>query len=481
MKVAEFQRQAEREFQAQAEPSSSPAEPAEMPRILDPSDPLATARRFVAEKYTRGNRPILFRHNGDFFRWVRSHYTVVSETELRAQIYEFCESAKRQATGEKLDPFKPSQRRIGEILDALRSAVHLADEYAAPCWLEQVCDLEPRDLLPCGNGLVHLPENRLLGHDQDFFNTSALDAAFDPDAPEPTLWLPFLRQLWANDSESVSTLQEIMGYLLTPDTAQQKIFLLVGPKRSGKGTIARVITALLGKQNVASPTLASLSNNFGLAPLIGKPLAVIADARIGGRTDQATVVENLLNISGEDARTVDRKHQTPWTGTLPTRFLLLTNELPRLADASGALAGRLIVLVLTKSFYGTEDTGLTGKLLAERNSILSWTIQGRRRLHERGRFIQPAASADALREVEDLGSPVGAFVRERCLTEPGAEVSTDDLYSAWSAFCSAQGHKYVTARETFGRDLRAVVPMIGVRQRREGFKVVRLYTGIGLI
>ena len=43
-------------------------------------------------------------------------------------------------------------------------------------------------------------------------------------------------------------------------------------------------------------------------------------------------------------------------GTLPTRFLLLSNELPELADASGAMASRFIVLTLRNSFYGREDT-----------------------------------------------------------------------------------------------------------------------------
>ena len=44
-----------------------------------------------------------------------------------------------------------------------------------------------------------------------------------------------------------------MGYLLTSDTRLQKILILVGPKRSGKGTIARVIRGLIGDENVDLP------------------------------------------------------------------------------------------------------------------------------------------------------------------------------------------------------------------------------------
>ena len=153
-----------------------------------------------------------------------------------------------------------------------------------------------------------------------------------------------------------------MGLLLTDDTSHHKLFMLVGPPRSGKGTIARVMQLMHGKENVAGPTLSSLAMNFGLQELIGKPVAVISDARLSGRSDAAVIAERLLSISGEDCLTIDRKHRDPWTGTLPTRFLILTNELPRIADSSGALASRFVILMLTKSFLGKEDHQLMTKL-----------------------------------------------------------------------------------------------------------------------
>jgi putative DNA primase/helicase len=59
-------------------------------------------------------------------------------------------------------------------------------------------------------------------------------------------WLDFLNDLWPDDAESIDTLQEIAGYLLTARTDLQKFFMIIGPPRSGKGTIIRVLTALLG-------------------------------------------------------------------------------------------------------------------------------------------------------------------------------------------------------------------------------------------
>ena len=92
------------------------------------------------------------------------------------------------------------------------------------------------------------------------------------------------------------------------------------------------------------------------------------------------VAERLLAISGEDTLTIDRKYREPATLQLPTRIVVLSNELPRLADASGALASRFVTLVSSRSFYGKEDTGLTEKLLAELPGILNWALDGAERL-----------------------------------------------------------------------------------------------------
>ena len=83
------------------------------------------------------------------------------------------------------------------------------------------------------------------------------------------------------------------------------------------------------------------------------------------------MIERLLSISGEDTLTVERKYIGAVTMKLATRFVFLTNELPKLSDASGALAGRFMVLRLTESFYGREDHGLTDRLLKEIPGICS--------------------------------------------------------------------------------------------------------------
>ena len=258
-----------------------------------------------------------------------------------------------------------------------------------------------------------------------------------------------------------------------------KILLIVGPTRAGKGVIARTLGSLIGPANVAGPTLGSLQGDFGLAPLIGKPLAVVADARLGGR-DSGTVVERLLSVSGEDTLTVNIKYREQWTGKLPTRFLILSNELPRLGDASAAIAGRFITLLLTESWLGREDRDLEPDLHQELTGILNWALDGLARLAEQGRFTRPKSTDDALTTLQDLASPVGAFLREHCETGADHEIAIDELWVAWRRWAEENGHGKGGTRQLFGRNLRASVPGVRVAQRGTDEERYRVYEGVRL-
>ncbi|ABE43265.1 phage/plasmid primase, P4 family [Polaromonas sp. JS666] len=450
-------------------------------RTLSRSEPAWTAHRLVAEKFTAEDGAALLLHwRGDFYGWRAGAWRSMAPADLEAVIYAYLGGA--QYLGKNgAEPFGPNRARVGDVMAALRATAHLASHHAPPCWLnEREGDPDARDLLVMANGIMHLPSRTLRPHDAQLFTTTGLPFAYDANAEPPMAWLRFLRELWPDDAESRETLQEFFGYLLTADSSRQKILMVVGPKRAGKGTAIKVMRALLGEANCVGPTLDSLRTNFGLQPLIEKRLAVISDARLSGRVDQQALAERLLAVSGEDTLTVDRKHISAWTGRLGVRFVLLTNELPRIADSSGALASRFIVLRLTRSWLGSEDLGLADRLLRELPAILNWSLNGLERLCQRGQFRQPAAASELVRELEDLGSPVGAFLRESCVVTPGAEVERGRLFQAWRLWCQAHGWEHHGTEATFGRDLRAALPDLQTHHPRVEGRQRRFYRGVGL-
>ena len=457
--------------------------PAPNGRIVSPPiQPLRVARELVADLFTSPLGLVLRDFRGDFHQYDGACWPEIDARLVRASTYCWLETAvyeKATTNGVIPVPWDPTRRKIDDVLDALRAVVVLPNS-EPPLWTDGAGDPPAPQIVSMANGLLQVPTRTLHAHTPRFFNHYALPFDFTPDAPPPERWLEFLYELWPDDASAIDTLQEMFGYVLAGDTRQQKMFLLVGPRRGGKGTIGRVLTGLLGAHNVAAPTMASLATNFGLQPLIGRPLGLISDARLSGRSDSKVVVERLLSISGEDSLTIDRKYRDPWTGRLPTRFVILTNELPRLSDASGALASRFIVFVLTKSFLDKEDPGLTERLLTEASGIFNWALEGFDRLMERGYFEPPVSGREAVQQLEDLASPVSAFLREYCDVGSDRRVGVDDLWRAWRAYCEDQ-HRGPGTKDVFGRDLRAAVPTVHkARPREGGDSRTHVYEGLGL-
>jgi putative DNA primase/helicase len=431
-------------------------------RCAAPSAPFDVARMLYRPFRTEGGRTLLA-WRGGWMSWCTTHWSELDISRLRSHTYHTLRNAfyvVQTNNGPEARPWHPDKRKIANVVEGLEATAYLPPDIDPPAWLLHSAD-EPNaaQMISCENGILDMSNRQVIEHTPSLFNLVSVPFDYQEDIGPPDAWLEFLASIWGNDAESIALLQQYFGYVLSGRTDIQKMLVIVGPIRSGKGTIARVLGQLLGRGNVCGPTLASLATNFGLSPLLGKPLAIVSDARLGNMPAHI-VVERLLSITGEDMLTVDRKYREPWSGKLPTRFVILTNELPRFRDSSGAIASRMLFLQMTNSFFGREDITLDNRLRAELPAILKWSLDGLDRLVTAdSRFTEPTAAADAARLMADLASPMSAFVRDRCVRRPDASISRDDLYRAWANWALENGH-HCGAKSTFGRDLRAVVPQL---------------------
>jgi putative DNA primase/helicase len=412
---------------------------------------------------------------GMFFLWRDGRYEEFSKDEVRALICQHLnESYSKIGTSE-----------VSDALEQVKCQCILERRTQPPCWLIGDGNWNPDEIVATKNALVHLTsladgkERYSIPATPRFFTQAAVDYDFSRERRDCPVWMEFLHSLWGDDSQSIELLQDWFGYCLTPDTKHQKILMMLGPQRSGKGTIVRVLRGVVGEANCAGPTFSGIASHFGLSPLLGKSLAVISDARLSSRADQTVITERLLSISGEDALDIDKKFEHIVTTKLLTRLMIVSNEIPRLTETSGALAGRMLLLRLTKSFFGNEDMSLTPRLMAERDGILWWAIDGWLRLRERGYFVEPDSAVAMRNQLRELASPVGNFVDDQCELGSGYRVECQVLYEAWKEWCHQSGREPNTI-QTFGRDLAAHCASVEAIQSRFGASRIRFYVGIRL-
>jgi putative DNA primase/helicase len=455
-------------------------QPAERVHLPAPTNPMAVARALLPAWQAHGTYTL--RHwRGAWMRWRGPHWDEDDAAAMRADLYPRVEHATYTTTDrngqEKTVDWAPTSAKVANLMEAMAAIVHLPADTEPPTWLDANDDT--RTIVACRNGLLDVAKRALHPLTPNYFNRVSVPFDYDPQAPEPTRWLGFLHSVWPDDPEAIQALQEWFGYVLSGRTDLQKMLLIVGPMRSGKGTIARTLTNLIGKRNMSGPTMSSLATNFGLADLVDKSLAVVADARLP-RQGAEIIVERLLTISGEDTVTVDRKHREPWVGRLGARFMLLSNELPAFRDSSGAIASRLLILTMTISNLGREDTTLERDLAREMPGILNWALDGLDRLTTRGRLVEPASSAEAVALLNAQVSPIRAFLDDWCQVDPESYVPKDDLYEAWRDWCRSEGRDYSGTKATFSRELFAAGVGIKESKRRIGGVRTPTYFGVRL-
>lgn len=446
-------------------------------RMPSPNSPMAVARVLAGERQHLGD--LTLQHwRGAWMTWTGSHWIELEHNALRSELYKRLEGCHYIDKNGEPASWLPNKTKVTNLLEALAAVIHLPEAVEPPAWVPQRGSDPAGTCVACTNGVLEVATRTLHQPSARYFNTVAVPFPYRANTAPPQRWLNFLEQVWPGDPDSITVLQEWFGYVLSGRTDLQKMLMLVGPTRSGKGTIARILAQLAG--HVAGPSLLSLGTDFGLAPLLGKSLAIVSDARLGKGRGVQVVVERLLSISGEDILDVNRKYREQWTGKLGARMMILSNEIPEFGDESAAISGRFVVLSMNESFLGREDHSLYEALCDELPGILEWALQGLDRIAERGAFTDSAAGADAARTMRDLASPISAFVQERC--EIGHHVTPiDDVWVAWKEWAEDAGVGKST-KQWLGRSLRASVPRVRTAQpRNEEGRQYRAFTGIRLL
>ena len=360
-----------------------------------PSNPRKVAKKFLQERYQRDDGFTLRSWCGSWVKWNHGVWTVAEDTEISDELGAALEDA---LYGQAKRPWHPTQRKIADVERAIKAITRLHKTVEPGDWIgnPEEGPAPGEVLISVKNGNLLIPSRKLTDHEPGLFNLVQVPFAYDPEAAAPQRWNQFLEEIWPeDDGDSVRALQEWFGYVVSGRTDLHKMVLLVGTPRAGKSVLGRVVTGLVGRGNVSSPSLTTLGTDFGLQPLIGKTLAIIPEARLGRGTNQ--IVEKLLTLSGEDMVNANRKYKEVWTGQMTARFMIISNEIPRLGDASGAIAKRFVLLRLPEEVPAEkQDPGLTKELINELEGIFVWALDGLDRLNENGAFTQPAASLEAI-------------------------------------------------------------------------------------
>ena len=362
-------------------------------------------------------------------------------------------------------------RLIADTFKALQQICmrDISSREETPFWLDAHDDWNAYDVLSFPNGILNLrhyitdrPQSEhFIPPTPSLFSEHRIEFDYCPDAEKPTSWLRFLDSL-GQDNEWYGLLQQIMGYSLWLGWDLQKYFQIMGPKRSGKGTITNVQMNLVGgSPAVCSPGLKHFADDFGLEQAIGKRLAVVPEVSLP-KGNVSGIVSILKAITGGDLVTICRKHKANIPMRLRMKIWMITNNFVPLPDNSGALHARVIPLKLTKSFYGKEDHALAEKLKEEYPAIFNWSLEGLKRLwQQEGKFTIPASTQDELEQLFAESAPLHDFIEQCCVVDAQKGVQSPVLYKIYEEWVDDEkSGEFPLSDGQFANELRATVSSV---------------------
>lgn len=340
------------------------------------------------------------------------------------------------------DAIKNNVKKVIEAAapEGVRCTANLVGSVAELARLEisiptETWDAAP-DLLPCKNGVLHIPTRTLLPHTPEIYATAQLAFDYDPSAKCPS-FMQALQQI----PDAIEFLQEFAGYALTPDTRHEVAIWLYGEPGTGKSTILEGLKAMLGARAGILGLADIERSKFALSNLPGKTLVWSAE-----QPDSFISASHIINqiISGETI-TVERKYFDAIEITPHAKIIWAMNNLPRITSSNDGIMRRVKVIKFPALAAMSRDPELKEKIKREGAGILNWALDGLDRLNARGEFVIPSVVEDATKDFKEHNDIIKQFLEENFaeidLMDTQCKTQSQELYDKYKDWCTRNTHK----------------------------------------
>ena len=319
------------------------------------------------------------------------------------------------------------------------------------------------------NGLLDIRNMSFKEHTPSYLSTVQLNVEYNPQVDCPQ-FKKFLNEVL--DCKLIPLVQEIVGYLLTTNTASQKAFVFWGPARTGKSTLLWVVEyLLLGKKNVSNIPWQEIGDKFKTAELLGKLANVFSD--LPSKSIDDTGIFKV--VTGEDYLMAEKKNKNPFKFKPFARLVFSCNELPRnYVDRTEGFYRRLIIVPFNRQIEKSKiDKALKYKFQREKEGILNWALEGLKRLYENNfEFSENELTDGVKKEYKRENNNVISFVEECCELDGLFSCSRIEIYEAYKEFCVEAGLKALSQIK-FNKELEG---NFNITRSRSG--KLRLWNGV---
>jgi putative DNA primase/helicase len=322
-------------------------------------------------------------------------------------------------------------------------------------------------LLPCKNGVIDLETGELAPGNKAQYLRSPCPTEYDPNAPEPELFIKFLSEIFDQDSELIDYIQRLFGYSLLGEVIEHILPIFWGSGRNGKDTLIQAISYVLGP--VAKPIDVELlldKKSFRSSGNASPDIIDLWGKRIvwASETNQTRKLNAgmVKMLTGGNILTGRALYANDYTTFYPSHTpFLITNHKPHASASDVALWHRIHLIPFKLAFVDNpvlnherkQDKNIAKNLKAESSQILKWMVDGCLHYQEKG-LLPPDVVTEATEEYRQDEDTIGRFINECCQIGDSFEVKAGELYGAYKEWCETNGYRHLN-QKNFGSEIKA--------------------------
>jgi len=358
-------------------------------------------------------------------RW-RTEDTLAATDLIRS----VCRQTAVRADNPKVAAKLASASTVGgveRLARADRRHAATTDEWDADPWL-----------LNTPGGVVDLKTGRMRPHERADRMTKITTATPSGDCPT---WKQFIDEVTGGDKELQAYLQRMVGYALTGSTQEHALFFLYGTGANGKSVFVNTLATILGDYATNAPMDTFMETRTDrhptdMAGLRGARFVAAIETEQGKRWAES----KLKNLTGGDKISARFMRQDFFEFFPQFKLFVAGNHRPAIRNIDEAMKRRLHLIPFTITVPPERrDKNLQQRLLAERDGILAWAVQGCLDWQRHGRLSPPQRVVDATEEYFEAEDALGRWLDERCVREVNAKSLTAELFNDWKPWAEAAG------------------------------------------
>jgi P4 family phage/plasmid primase-like protien len=399
---------------------------------------------------------------GTWFRWSGRRWVRDETALVRECVRQVC----RAAVGP--DVTRGEERRIRSDR-TIAAVTRIAASDPALAMRASDWDAHPM-LLNTPDGVVDLATGAVRANERDLLLTQITAASPGSGC---ALWSAFLDQVTGGDRDLQSYLQRLAGYILTGSTCEQIFAFLHGSGANGKSVFLQTLGAVLGDY-AATATLdtfmaAQASRHLTeLAGLRAARLVIVPETEAGRSWAEA----RIKAVTGGEKIRANFMHRDHFEYTPQFKLVVAGNHRPSLSGVGEAMRRRLHLVPFEVTIPPDQrDRDLPARLLAERDGILGWMLEGCAAWQRTGLAPPPCVveAGTSYFAEEDLA---GQWIEEACEVGPELAATSRALFASWSSWAAAGGHAAGT-QKSLGDALKSRGFVAGKIARARGWNGLR--------